>query len=193
MEDQIFNFIERYFKLTEAEKETLRSFDLFRAYHKGETIIKTGDLISGSYFVLEGCVRCYYLIDGEEKSTSFYTEGQPFEPIRQAGSQISAHYIDCVEDCILSFSKPEMEEVMFSRFPRFESICLKLSEELVSTKQLAFDRFKNASPEQRYLDLLENRPDLLQRVPLGQLASYLGMKPESLSRIRKRVAQKNLS
>lgn len=192
MEDQIFNFIERHFKLTEEEKDTLRSFDLFRVYQKGDILIKTGETVSKSYFVLEGCVRCYYLIDGEERSTSFYTEGQSFDPLCQPNTQVSAQNIACVETSILSVGNPEMEKVMFSRFPRFAALCLKHSEELVTTKQLAFDRFKNASPEQRYLDLLANRPDLLQRVPLGQLASYLGMKPESLSRIRKRVSQKNI-
>lgn len=192
MEEQIFNFIERFFKLTEAEKETLNSFDLFRVYEKGDILVKTGEINSYNYFVLEGCVRCYYLVDGEEKSTSFYTEGQSFEPIRDTESNISAQNIDCVEACILSVSNAEMERIMFSQFPRFESLCRKLSEELVSSKQLEFDRFKNFSPEQRYLDLLQSRPELLQRVPLGQLASYLGMKPESLSRIRRRLAKKQL-
>lgn len=191
MEDQIFNFIERFFKLTDAEKETLKSFELFRAHEKGDILVKAGEINSNNYFVLEGCVRCYYLVDGEERSTSFYTEGQSFEPIREVESQISAQYIDCLEACILSVSNAEMEQAMFNQFPRFESLCRKLSEELVSSKQFAFDRFKNSSPEQRYLELLENRPDLLQRVPLGQLASYLGMKPESLSRIRSRLAKKH--
>ncbi|MEL7534952.1 MAG: Crp/Fnr family transcriptional regulator [Bacteroidota bacterium] len=192
MEDRIFKFIEGYFKLTEPEKETLSSFKLFRTYQKGELLVKAGELSHESYFILEGCVRCFYLVDGEERSTSFYTEGQSFEAVCEGGSQVSVQYLECLEDCILSVSNEAMEEQMFSKFPRFESLCRKLSEELVSSKQLAFDRFKNASPEERYLDLLQNRPDLLQRVPLGQIASYIGVKRESLSRIRKRVAQKNL-
>ncbi len=192
MEDRIFNFVERYFKLTEAEKETLRSFDLFRAYPKGAILVKAGELSTESYYVLEGCVRCYYLVDGEERSTSFYTEGQSFEALCEAGSQVSVQYIECLEDCILSVSNESMQAEMFARFPRFESLCRKLSEEMVSAKQLAFDRFKNFNPEERYLDLLANRPDLLQRVPLGHIASFIGVKPESLSRIRKRVAQKNI-
>jgi DNA-binding MarR family transcriptional regulator len=50
-----------------------------------------------------------------------------------------------------------------------------------------FAEFKMSSPEERYLNLLKTRPDLIQRVPQHQIASYLGIKPESLSRIRKRI------
>ena len=53
-----------------------------------------------------------------------------------------------------------------------------------------FDDFKTSSPEQRYLNLFNSRPDLLQRVPQYQMASYLGLTPQSLSRIRKRLLEK---
>ena len=54
-----------------------------------------------------------------------------------------------------------------------------------------FDEFKTSSPEQRYLNLLEKKPDLIQRVPQHQLASYLGIKPQSLSRLRARIFEKS--
>jgi DNA-binding MarR family transcriptional regulator len=69
-------------------------------------------------------------------------------------------------------------------------MCRILSEELLAKKQIDFDKFKTSSPEQRYLNLLESRPDLIQRVPQHQLASYLGIKPQSLSRLRARISEK---
>ncbi|HET6227272.1 MAG TPA: Crp/Fnr family transcriptional regulator, partial [Bacteroidia bacterium] len=57
-------------------------------------------------------------------------------------------------------------------------------------ERMDFDEFKTSSPEQRYLNLLQSRPDLIQRVPQHQLASYLGIKPESLSRLRSRILGK---
>ena len=57
----------------------------------------------------------------------------------------------------------------------------------MSKQQDTLAEFKMASPEERYLNMLKNRPDLLKRVPQHQIASYLGIKPESLSRIRKRI------
>jgi CRP-like cAMP-binding protein len=67
--------------------------------------------------------------------------------------------------------------------------CLLLSEDLLAKNQATLDDFKTSSPEQRYLNLLRARPDLAQRVPQHQLASYLGITPQSLSRIRKRIAE----
>jgi DNA-binding MarR family transcriptional regulator len=79
-----------------------------------------------------------------------------------------------------------------SKFPRFDTLCRILSEELLAKQQVDFDAFKTSSPEQRYLNLIDKRPDLIQRVPQHQLASYLGIKPQSLSRLRARILEKKI-
>jgi hypothetical protein len=80
-----------------------------------------------------------------------------------------------------------MGEEVNRKFPKFDIMCRLLSEELLAKQQIDFDDFKTSSPEQRYQNLLQKRPDLLQRVPQHQLASYLGIKPQSLSRLRARI------
>jgi len=65
-----------------------------------------------------------------------------------------------------------------------------MAEDNLAKQQIDFDKFKTSSPEQRYLDLLQSRPDLVQRVPLHQLASFLGITPQSLSRLRARILEK---
>jgi DNA-binding MarR family transcriptional regulator len=97
----------------------------------------------------------------------------------------------CVEDSIVTVADPDMEVEMFEKFPKFESLCRVLSEELLAKQQINFDEFKTSSPEQRYLNLLDKRPDLIKRVPQHQLASYLGITPQSLSRLRARIVQNN--
>ncbi len=84
-----------------------------------------------------------------------------------------------------------MEKEIFSVFPKIESFSRVISEELLAKQQIDFDAFKISSPEQRYLNLLQNRPDLIQRVPQHQLASYLGIIPQSLSRLRARIIEKS--
>jgi hypothetical protein len=79
-----------------------------------------------------------------------------------------------VEDCILIVSNPETDKQMFAEFPRFESLCRVLSEQLLVKTRASLDDFKTNSPEQRYLNLVEKRPDLIQRVPQHQIASFLG-------------------
>jgi hypothetical protein len=103
----------------------------------------------------------------------------------------SEYYVSCVEDSILTISNSDMEVEINSKFPKFESMCRIFAEELLAKQRIDFDAFKNSSPEQRYLNLVQSRPDLIQRVPQHQLASYLGIKPQSLSRLRARIMDKN--
>jgi CRP-like cAMP-binding protein len=191
MQDLLFDFISKYISLTEDEKNAIVSIDIFRSFKKGTTLLKEGQKSNDGYFVLKGCIRTYYIIGGEEKTTAFYTEMEALTPPCVINKDPSEYYISCVEDTILIISTPDMETEMFSKFPKFESLCRILAEEYLAKQQINFDEFKTSSPEQRYLNLLQKRPDLIQRVPQHQLASYLGIKPQSLSRLRARILEKN--
>lgn len=191
MQNLVFDFISKYVSLTEDEKNAITSLDNFRTIKKGITLLKEGEKSNEGYFVLKGCIRTYYIIDGEEKTTAFYTEMEGLTPHCVINKAPSEYYISCVEDTILIVTNPEMEADSFNKFPKFESLCRVLSEELLAKQQINFDEFKTSSPEQRYLNLLQKRPDLVQRVPQYQLASYLGIKPQSLSRLRARIVEKN--
>jgi CRP-like cAMP-binding protein len=193
MKDILFNFISKYVLLSEDEKNALISLDIFRSVKKNTILLKEGQNSNYGYFVLKGCIRTYYVIDGEEKTTAFYTELEGVTPHCVTNQQPSEYYISCLEDSILIVANSEMEAEMFEKFPKFESLCRVLSEELLAKQQINFDEFKTSAPEQRYLNLLQKRPDLVQRVPQHQLASYLGITPQSLSRLRARIANKNIN
>ena len=190
MQDILFDFISKYISLTEDEKNALLSLDLFRSFKKGTTLLKEGQKSQDEYFVLKGCIRKYYIIDGEEKTTAFFTEMEGLTPHCVKNNAPSEYFISCVEDTILTVANPDMGVEINIKFPKFEIMCRILSEELLAKQQINFDEFKTSSPEQRYLNLLKNRPDLIQRVPQQQLASYLGIKPQSLSRLRARILEK---
>lgn len=190
MQDLLFDFIAKYITLTDEEKSILTSLGLFHSFRKGSLLLEEGQKTQSSFFVLKGCIRTYYIIDGEEKTTAFYTEMEGITPHCVIDGSPSRYFISCVEDTILTISTTEMEEEVNRKFPKFEIMCKKLSEELLAKNSIDFDLFKTSSPEQRYLNLLQNRPDLLQRVPQHQLASYLGIKPQSLSRLRTRIIKK---
>lgn len=190
MEKILFDYISRYITLTEEEKQVILELGLFKSYKKDTVLLKEGQCSDENYFVMKGCIRCYYVIDGEEKTTAFYTEAEPLVPLSTINRQPSEHYIACVEDSMLLVSTPAIEKLSFEKFPRFESLCRIVSEERAGSNQASFDTFKVSSPEERYLHLLDTRPDLLQRVPQYQLASYLGITPQSLSRLRKRIVTK---
>jgi CRP-like cAMP-binding protein len=190
MQDLLFDFISRYVSLSNEEKEAIGALNIFRSEKKGTALLKKGQRSKDGYFVLKGCIRTYYLVDGEEKTTAFYTEMEGLTPHCVTNNTPSEYFVSCVEDCILTVANPEMEKEIFARFPKFETLCRLLSEELLARQQIDFDEFKTSSPEQRYLNLVEKRPDLIQRVPQNQLASFLGIKPQSLSRLRARIQEK---
>jgi CRP-like cAMP-binding protein len=190
MKDLLFDFISKYVSLTEEEKNAITSLDLFRSVKKGTILLNEGQRSKDSYFVLKGCIRTYYLLDSEERTTAFYTEMEALTPPCVISKTPSDYYVSCIEDSILLVSNSDMEVEINTQFPKFETMCRILSAELLAKQQIDFDEFKTSSPEQRYLNLLQKRPDLIQRVPQHQLASYLGIKPPSLSRLRARILEK---
>lgn len=193
MQDILFDFISKYISLTEEEKNTILSLDIFRSVKKGTTLLQEGQKSKDSYFVLKGCIRTYYVLDGEEKTTAFYTEMEALTPHCVISKTPSEYYVSCIEDTILTVSDSDMEVEVNNKFPKFETMCRIMAEELLAKQRVDFDAFKTSSPEQRYLNLLQKRPDLVQRVPQHQLASYLGIKPQSLSRLRARILEKRIS
>lgn len=187
MQDILFDFISKYISLTEEEKNEILSLDIFRTVKKGTILLKEGQKSQDNYFVLKGCIRKYYTIDGEEKTTAFYTEMEGLTPHCAINNAPSDYFVSCVEDTILIVANTDMGVELNTKFPKFQLMCGILSEELLAKQQINFDEFKTSSPEQRYLNVLQNRPDLIQRVPQHQLASYLGITPVSLSRLRARI------
>ncbi|KGL63463.1 Crp/Fnr family transcriptional regulator [Polaribacter sp. Hel1_85] len=188
MEQILFNYLSKYILLTDDEKKAILELDIFKQFKKGTQLLKEGELSDNGYFVIKGCIRTFYIVDGVEKTTEFYTEAESLEPLCKINKKTSDYFISCVEDSILMVADSEIEQEIFQKFPRFETLCRVLSEELLAKNKADFDDFKTSSPEQRYLNLFQSRPQLLQRVPQYQIASYLGLTPQSLSRIRKRLS-----
>lgn len=183
--------VEECIPMTLAEKETLNELITIRVFKKGTLILREGQISTNCYSILNGCIRQYYLIDGVERTTFFYTEGQSIYALRGSSENTPAnHYLACVEDTALTIMTREAERELFRRFPRFEFLSRRALEEELGNYQQMLANYIIKSPEERYLHLLENRPGLLDRVPHYHLASYLGVKPESLSRIRRRIMRK---
>ena len=187
MEEVLFEFISKYISISQDEKNAMLALGIFHTFKKGTVLLKEGQHSVDGYFVLNGCLRTFYVIDGVERTTEFYTELEGLTPNCVISRGPSEHFVSCVEDSIVTVSNSDMESTIFERFPKFETLCRVLSEQLLAKSQSKLDAFKTSSAEQRYLNLVQNRPDLMQRVPQHQLASYLGITPQSLSRMRSRL------
>lgn len=187
MDNDILKYLSKYIPITKELEEEINKIEFIKCLDKGTIILEEGNISNECFFIIKGCIRSFYIKDGEEKTTDFFTEEQAVVPSVYGNKIPSKHYLECIEDTIAGVGTPELETEMYMKFPQIESLNRALGEAIMAKHQDTFAEFKMASPEERYLALLKNRPDLIQRAPQHQIASYLGIKPESLSRIRKRI------
>ena len=187
MENEIYEYLSKYIPITEELEEELSKIEFIKRFGIGTILLEEGKISNECFFIIKGCIRSYYLKDGEEKTTEFYTEEQAVIPSAYGNKFPSEYFLECIEDTIAGVGTPELETEIYQKFPQLESLNRALGEAIMAKTQNTFAEYKMASPEERYLTLLKNRPDLVQRAPQHQIANYLGIKPESLSRIRKRI------
>ncbi|MCB0642455.1 MAG: Crp/Fnr family transcriptional regulator [Phaeodactylibacter sp.] len=189
MDNKFVNYFSKISPLSKEEATAIAESMQTRTFKKGDFLLKEGQLSVSTFFILEGCVREYVLSDGEEKTTNFFTEEQWAISLNTFTPQNPAkHNWVCVEDTTVVVGDEEQAQRLFKDFPRFETISRTIMEASFAEQREALASYYTDSPEQRYLKLLNSRPDLLQRIPQYHLASYIGVKPESLSRIKKRLA-----
>jgi CRP-like cAMP-binding protein len=187
MEFSIIKFLSQYIDLSEEFKKVLEASSLVQCYKKGTVLLKEGQVPKEGYLVIHGCVRSYYIKDGEEVSTAFFTDKQAVACSAYDTQTASKHFLDCTEETWLLVGSKETEQEILGKYPEAEKLCRIMTEQVLGNQQDEYDYFRLNNPEERYVRLLADRPELVQRVPQYQIASYLGMKPESLSRIRKRM------
>jgi CRP-like cAMP-binding protein len=190
MLEQLINSFLKYGPLSQTEIEAIVKSTEIEELKKGYFLLKEGQKSFNSYFLLEGCVRQYTLADGDEKTTRFFTEGEWILSVDEnSDNPVSMHNWIGMEDCLLVSGNEQKAQELFKRFPRLESISRKIIETAFSEMQKSIISYYSETPEQRYLSLLKRQPHILKRVPQYHIASYIGVQPESLSRIKKRIAK----
>jgi CRP-like cAMP-binding protein len=192
MDNKLINYFLRITDLSINEIEVLTESMVIKEYPKGSFLVKEGQFNVDTYFVLEGCIRQFKIIDGNDVTTNFFTEEQWIisNELADTKSQ-SDYYLICVEDSSVVIGNEQKAQEIFKQFPHLEIVSRKIMETVFIEQQSFLTTFITDKPEQRYLKLLESRPDIFQRVPQYDIATYIGVKPESLSRIRRKIQQKS--
>lgn len=192
MKKEFSAFMSNFPFLNTDEIEIIVENTVLGEFKKGHLLLKEGNISKACYAVIRGCVREFYVKDGLEKTTAFFTEGDYVNSFSSYTNQIpSKHYLECSEDCLLTVGNQSLADQMCERIPRLTEFIKTETEKDAGALQERMAFFMTSSPEERFSDLMENKPSLMNRVPQHQIASYLGVTPESLSRIKKRTYQKN--
>ncbi len=189
--DKKINIFRQITNFSDSELEILIQYFKNKDFKKKIILLKEGTVSNEVYFVVKGCIRLFCEKNGEELSTYFFTEnmfaGSYDSFISRKPSKVS---IETLEDCeVLALSHKSLEE-LYSLFPKMNEFVRKSIEERFVVLHDLFISYILNSPEERYLTLQKDRPDLLNRIPQHQIASFLGITPVSLSRIRNRIAKK---
>ncbi|MCL2074665.1 MAG: Crp/Fnr family transcriptional regulator [Marinilabiliaceae bacterium] len=191
MNNKLIEYFQKIVSLTREEIDAITESMDIKEFAKGDFLLKEGYRDKDSFFILEGLVRRYKNIDGEEITTNFYAEEQWILSLTGlTENSVSEDNLICMEDTTVVVGNEQKAQELYSRFPHFESIAIAAIETTFLQQQKRMDFYITDTPEKRYIRLLETQPDIFQRVPQYHIASYLGVKPESLSRIRKRIVSK---
>ena len=150
-------------------------------------LLQEGQISRTMYFVEKGCLRTWVNNDGKEITTQFFFEGDSVSSIESfRTNQPSLYSIESLEACVLQTISQQDFQTALEELPELKQ---KMEEHLFNrlfqAQQLFYSFLKN-SPQQRYEELVERYPHIIQRVPQHYIASYLGITSVSLSRIRSR-------
>lgn len=170
-----------------ADLDLLFNAARLRRLSKGEMIVKEGQVCKTIVFVEKGYLRTFVNKEGIDVNTAFTFENEFATHLKSLRNAVAADAsIQAGEPSVVyEFNKDELLQ-LYELSPEIESFGRKLLEQLLVMQEEHTNLFKLYTPAERYQYLLTHQPPILQRISLSQLASYLGVTRETLSRIRKK-------
>ena len=162
-------------------------FLLYKEFQKDDFFLKEGDICKHAFLISEGAFRFYKIVDGNELVTALFFAGDFLSDYQSfLTSSPSLYYVQALKkSTAYLISKKDLTD-LYNDSQTFERLGRLFAEHLFLTMNKRLDSFLFETPETRYAELVNRNSRLLQEVPQYMIASYLGVKPETLSRIRKR-------
>jgi CRP/FNR family transcriptional regulator, anaerobic regulatory protein len=188
MTSKIIQSIKSIASLNEAEEKAFLNILEVKIFKKKEFLLQEGKVCNKVTFVNYGCMRLFYNVEGVENTIQFffgdswYTDYASFLTGKPSIENMQA----LEESEVVQFKKDDLYK-LYDVMPIFEKVGRIFAENAYLSISKLNQMKTNEEPEVRYINLLKTRPELVQQIPQHYIASYLGVKPETLSRIRKRI------
>lgn len=189
MHDKLLQFISSDFHFNSDEIEAIKQYFEPVSYSKHTLLEEAGKIPGYLYYIVSGYLRLFYMDEnGNEVTThincppGFFTSYTHF--ISQTRSE---DHVECITDCeLLRITKENLDQLVSSS-QSMKDFSISVFQKSIAYNENRSKELSVLNAEQRYLKLIENYPEIIQNVPIQYIASFLGMKPESLSRIRKKI------
>ncbi len=190
--DLILENIARHIELEQSEIDYFTSILKSRKLKKKQYLLQAGDICRHEYFINKGCLRAYLTDnDGADHVLQLGIEGWWIGDMYSFLTETPANYhIDALEDAeVLMIDKHSLEN-LYKAIPKFERFFrIIIQNAFVATQRRVIENLSQDA-EERYIQFVNRYPAFEQRIPQHQIASYLGITPESLSRIRRQLTEK---
>ena len=187
MTAELKSFLNQYTSIPAVQMDDIANHFKLLKIKKNDYLLRKGAVCKDLIYVQDGCLRLYYISDDVDVSVWFaFKNSSAIDLYSFISEKPSNYYLQAIEDTeVLSLPKKELNK-LYHTYPKMQELMRKYWEDVVLNLIDRFTALQRDSAEQRYLDLLA-RPPYLQKIPQKYLASFIGVTPTSLSRIRKNI------
>lgn len=181
--------INSYIQALDGETLTvLQNISSEKKYKKGDLLLRQNEICVKSYLITSGIARKYYLNEGKEITTELYFENDLAVSFDSYTLQHpSREFIEALTDLTVSITNYQEFQDAKAKFPKLLALDLMLVEQYGMWVENRLFQFLTMSATERYLDILQKSPHIIQTIPLTIIASYFGISLETLSRIRAKI------
>ena len=193
MFENINAYVLKFVNLSAGELEYFNSILQYKVIPKKTMLLQAGNICNFEAYVIKGCIREYYIdSNGAEVTLQFAVEDWWVSDITSFQDQkVSNMYIETLEDCELLMLSRQSKEQLLAKVPKLERMFRLMIQRHLSVVQSRLFKTVTQPGIEKYLEFIKRYPTIPQRVPQHYIASYLGMSPEFLSKLRTRHLKNN--
>jgi len=182
----IISYLKTYFDFNYTNLDILNTVFELENRRKKSHLVERGMDVDEIYLIIDGYVRTYHLSDqGKRITTEIYSKGEMVTSIESLlKKNPSLDYIQCISDCKFYKTSNKIFNEINNKDPYWYRLGLNVLKADLLKKEKRINNFTKLNATKRYQELLKDKSDVIKNVPVQYLASYIGVKPESLSRIR---------